>query len=401
MKLGLFNAASVENSAFGIDANVPPNFIYIFFPLLALVIPKWRKAMAHPTNSKQILYLISGSGAPRNPDHQEKGNSTEGSAMILQVFVQTFFPEIEVFTLNSGSGVFRYRQNSAFINDWKDFFNLCLTVTDGTPARTSALIAGLRRFRPDYIHFWQPKSFWQSQRLRPSLLCWETFEQLEMQPAQRVCDTSRDVQRLVKEVIKFKRSFLKNTKYETELSSFWLRKTRSPVLAVLMIKKENQKEPIFHCGINLEVSMPTGSLCAERNCIGTALASDLTLRRRDLKMIAVLSLPKIPRNRAKPQNHISSSRKNAINEDDNKIERTLNFTCRSQSPCIHQKKIGVNSNHNSCLNDASSTIASNPLNPCGACKEWLLKIAEVQPAFKVISFTNEMCSDVYIKAVQQ
>lgn len=36
--------------------------------------------------------------------------------------------------------------------------------------------------------------------------------------------------------------------------------------------------------------MPTGSLCAERNVIGTALASDLTLRREDIRHVAVLSL---------------------------------------------------------------------------------------------------------------
>jgi A distinct subfamily of CDD/CDA-like deaminases len=36
--------------------------------------------------------------------------------------------------------------------------------------------------------------------------------------------------------------------------------------------------------------MPTGSLCAERNVIGTALADDLTLRRMDLRMVAVLGV---------------------------------------------------------------------------------------------------------------
>jgi hypothetical protein len=37
----------------------------------------------------------------------------------------------------------------------------------------------------------------------------------------------------------------------------------------------------------MEVSMPTGSLCAERNVIGTALSDDITLRREDIKMVAV------------------------------------------------------------------------------------------------------------------
>lgn len=37
----------------------------------------------------------------------------------------------------------------------------------------------------------------------------------------------------------------------------------------------------------MEVSMPTGSLCAERNVIGTALSDDITLRREDIKIVAV------------------------------------------------------------------------------------------------------------------
>ena len=35
--------------------------------------------------------------------------------------------------------------------------------------------------------------------------------------------------------------------------------------------------------------MPTGSLCAERNVIGSALADDLTLKRQDLKVVCVYS----------------------------------------------------------------------------------------------------------------
>lgn len=50
--------------------------------------------------------------------------------------------------------------------------------------------------------------------------------------------------------------------------------------------------------MNIEVSMPTGTLCSERNAIGTALAKDPTLTRRDFRMIAILSatLNKTPGN---------------------------------------------------------------------------------------------------------
>jgi hypothetical protein len=52
----------------------------------------------------------------------------------------------------------------------------------------------------------------------------------------------------------------------------------------------------------MEVSMPTGSLCAERNVIGTALADNPSLRRQDLKVIAVLAVP----NPKQPQNVTST-----------------------------------------------------------------------------------------------
>lgn len=81
---------------------------------------------------------------------------------------------------------------------------------------------------------------------------------------------------------------IRNGEDAHDLSNFWLRKTRKPVLAVLMVKKKNG-EPRFYRGTNMEVSMPTGSLCAERNVIGSALADDLSLRRQDLKYIAVYS----------------------------------------------------------------------------------------------------------------
>jgi cytidine deaminase len=46
----------------------------------------------------------------------------------------------------------------------------------------------------------------------------------------------------------------------------------------------------FFRGMNVEVSMPTGSLCSERNAIGSALSSDPSLCRKDLRMIAVLAI---------------------------------------------------------------------------------------------------------------
>jgi hypothetical protein len=41
----------------------------------------------------------------------------------------------------------------------------------------------------------------------------------------------------------------------------------------------------------------------------------------------------------------------------------------------------------------------NPLKPCGACTEWLKKIAEVNPSFMVLSFTDESCTGVYVESI--
>mmetsp|Transcript_26745 Transcript_26745/g.53338 ORF Transcript_26745/g.53338 Transcript_26745/m.53338 type:complete len:229 (-) Transcript_26745:516-1202(-) len=42
----------------------------------------------------------------------------------------------------------------------------------------------------------------------------------------------------------------------------------------------------------------------------------------------------------------------------------------------------------------------NPLKPCGACNEWLKKIAEPNPGFQVITFTDADCNGVYVSACQ-
>lgn len=43
----------------------------------------------------------------------------------------------------------------------------------------------------------------------------------------------------------------------------------------------------------------------------------------------------------------------------------------------------------------------NPLKPCGACNEWLKKIAESNPYFKVITFTDTDCNGVYVTPCQE
>ena len=46
---------------------------------------------------------------------------------------------------------------------------------------------------------------------------------------------------------------------QSVMSYFWLRKTRQPVLAVLAVQKPQDAQPTYFRGVNVEVSMPTGS----------------------------------------------------------------------------------------------------------------------------------------------
>ena len=127
-----------------------------------------------------------------------------------------------------------------------------------------------------------------------------SFEEIATEPAVKIHQTDSTVRLAVAELIKFKEEFYavqEDKTIETDLSSFWLRKTKKPVLAVLLVQKPGQRPKLYR-GTNMEVSMPTGSLCAERNVIGSALADDLTLRRQDLKVIVVYSVGSLDASRS-------------------------------------------------------------------------------------------------------
>ncbi len=95
---------------------------------------------------------------------------------------------------------------------------------------------------------------------------WHTFEEISTETAVCVAEALRSsAGPLVQEMQRFIAAF-EAVRAGTghDLDSFWLRKTRKPVLAVLQVARVGE-EPRFYRGTNMEVSMPTGSLCAERN----------------------------------------------------------------------------------------------------------------------------------------
>jgi hypothetical protein len=47
----------------------------------------------------------------------------------------------------------------------------------------------------------------------------------------------------------------------------------------------------------------------------------------------------------------------------------------------------------------SVPVALNPISPCGSCLEWLKKIGEMNPEFRIITFTDISCTSVFVKPV--
>lgn len=231
--------------------------------------------------------------------------------------------------------------------------------------------------------------------------------------------------------------------------------------------------------------MPTGSLCAERNVIGTALAANPTLKRHHLKIIAVLSVPPTnPDNISRTTSTASlismsggrvNSRSNSVDISDppgvnpmshprpsgrsNSAEWLLQDVAPPLGPTISsviategqdepaatafEDASSIKNNATSVTVSPSTTPARhislyqhsatshgniakgngtdtkgrgnshsqpnkrrtvvlvqspedlNPLRPCGACNEWLKKIAETNPYFQILTFTDKECNGVY------
>lgn len=138
-----------------------------------------------PSCSWQVLVLVSGAGQPRDSDANPQDNSTEGTGRLIQRFVQAVYPDIEVICIPSNWSIFRYDDNFNFVKqqvlpvieskrrrvvqehgeDWGKRLHVTLSLADGAPARISALNASMRSYRPDYLHIWRTKTFWDEQLL--------------------------------------------------------------------------------------------------------------------------------------------------------------------------------------------------------------------------------------------
>ena len=66
--------------------------------------------------------------------------------------------------------------------DWAKQLHLTISLADGAPARISALNASLRSYRPDYLHIWRMKTYWDSQVLCEEDVEFHSFKCARRQP---------------------------------------------------------------------------------------------------------------------------------------------------------------------------------------------------------------------------
>ena len=382
---GNSEAQSLTGKKMAEDGLSVPSIVAAYLPLVATVIPEWlraikRRTLTQPAGTpppRKVLVLVSGAGQPRNEKANPADNSTEGTGWIIERFVRLTHPDIEVVHIPSTFGIFRYDDNVRFVKeqvlpvvesrrrevvathgqDWHSHLKVTVCLADGAPARISAIQSAMRSYRPDFLHVWRHKTFWDTQALSEEDVESHTFKKLEMRPAvHRSALRKEDYKGLVDEMIRYKRQFeaVRDSDHH-ELGSFWLRKTGKAVLAVLLTRKPDGS-PTYWRGMNVEVSMPTGTLCAERNAIGNALAADQSVGRSDMLAVAVLSVSLDPE------------------PADNGLGRKLSGA-------------------------EIAEVALNPLDPCGACMEWLKKISEVNPDFSVLTFTSTSCEKVFVTPI--
>ena len=387
-----------------VPSDTPPRVVSVAVPLIAVLLPEWMRGLkrkaVHQNDPppKKVLVLVSGAGQPRDRDAEPRDNSTEGVGRVIEAFVRAAYPDIEVRHISSdhaarsAATIFRYDDNVQFVKeqvlpvvdsyrtealaqhgeDWAKQLHVTISLADGAPARISALNASLRSYRPDYLHIWRMKTYWDSQVLCEEDVEFHSFRKLETRPPIHRTQLPAAERAMVEEMIKYKRQFeaVRDLSMH-ELGSFWLRKTHKVVMAVLLTQKNGQP-PVYWRGMNVEVSMPTGTLCAERNAIGNALAGDQTLCRKDMAYVAVLSMDLTPPGGGGGGGGGSGGGGGGGG---------------GGGRVLHANS------------DDAAEVAMNPLDPCGACMEWLKKIGEVNPDFKVVTFADSSCEHVYITPI--
>jgi len=235
-----------------------------------------------------------------------------------------------------------------YASEWRDAFKLYLSVSTGTTLMISAISLTFAEWSPKVQTISKARHLLQCTPTQPSMVYKPITQELssikewvevgEDQLNEASLLAVHEVRRWREDYLEQRQLRPEELKASNEEAVFFHRKGLKEVLCVVVICDRygiegvrNQRIPIR--GINLEVSLPTGTLCAERNAIGTALGRFPQLERSDIEAVAVLSLDP------------------------------------------HLSKLG----------------------PCGACQEWFRKVTEVSPSLRILSFGSPQADSIYVK----
>jgi hypothetical protein len=380
---------SLRNPAFGELA--PPRATQVLFPLLAAILPRWRTAIrqedakqrrhasasADERPSRRILLLLSGSGVPRNEAHSVQDNSTMYTSRLIRRFVSWVWKDTEVWIAHSHRDVFRIDQNFEFLRsvqsllgafrkrivhtygaDWLSRFGVSLALAGGTPARVAAVTASLRPFAPDIYHMFELKRLWYSNTLSFQDVDHRSFATAAATHEVDASALPYELRRLVDEMRSHYQDFAKvrdapaESDFATnDLQGFWMRKSKKPVLAVLLVRWPDHRDPVTgetsyryetFRGINMEVSLPTGSLCSERAAIAAALAQRPHLKRENCVAIAVLSASLMP-NRLRPAatDVLATALSSRRSESGSSLRQSFSFTTPAASPGLSADEVFI------------------------------------------------------------
>ena len=331
---------------------------------LPLIVPIIDTFIEHSESADCLHVLLLSAGATESGSDQ--GRTTKFVAEIIKYWIHTYHSKIGCDIVHNSGDPFKYNgkflklnliprvekyryELSADSRKWAEHFTLYLSINTGTIPVMLSLIKAFADMKPVVYHISSAK-MWPDHKAKKVEV--EEYDAIRQSPKL----TLEEVKELahfdymgsyitlaIDEMKKWKDEFLKTRPNRPTVETaehdehFFFRKGVQEVLAVLVVAPEGKKAYGIR-GVNIEVSLPTGTLCAERNAVGSALVKYPDLKRQDIKAVAVL--------RANPE----------------------------KSP---------------------------RLGPCGACKEWLRKVDQVNPTFRVVTFADHDCDEIYIDRIEQ